>query len=786
VPMILQNSHRFRVLYPLLKYFSLMRVLLLLLLSVCCWGAKVSFGGNTLEVDGKAWLTNFSLSVLSHGSWLSLSVASSQPVRGSDRLGTFSGESTVFRTSSGLKVLQLDIVSYSPGKWFVFLAQFRLKLFAGDMIRFSTRFLVRVVPQAPTRSERHSAYFVFRDKGPNVTLGQMTFQDQFGFVRVQQFSPRVFYDMGGQPTVLFEPFSRRTMIVSPLNLFQSQAVGSADGFSVGLVGQLSEIPMGTTSHALVVVGLGMNATFSRWGQALLAYGRKTPNHSFNRVVKYLQYYTDNGAYYWYNNATFANFEDVFAALGADFKARKIPVRAVQIDSWWYHKGLQGYSQGTFGVSSWTPMKHIFPNGISGALTRMNISGSLLGVVLHNKFFSPDNSYRNNYPFIIEKQMALPLTSQLYFDIMGIDVNGLLAVYEQDWLITQRSMINALNTNLSVPLLWFRNMNEAAEKRDISIQLCMPMGMHYLHSTLHDRIVTTRVSQDSLPSQDTTQGDEQWRIGYTSLLAHSIGLLPSKDNFWSADGVQDGCTRPGSCFEWNGSLQSLVATLSRGPVGFGDAVGRANRTRLMMTCREDGMILTPDKPATVLDSVFDFIPNNVPLHNQTFQFLDEVWATFTAFGPHRWYFVVAIDMKRLVNVTLNDLNAEEDLLVYNWKAQAVSGYLTASSPLLFDAQKWTPPNLVIPFEYIWLIPRVRGCQDLYFIGEIGKYVPVSNRRIVNVQDNVNTGLIVILTGSPEETVTLAVIASSKLVTFDCVLDGSGAGKFACMNDNNCNC
>jgi hypothetical protein len=47
---------------------------------------------------------------------------------------------------------------------------------------------------------------------------------------------------------------------------------------------------------------------------------------------------------------------------------------------------------------------------------------------------------------------------------------------------------------------------------------------------------------------------------------------------------------------------LVATLSTEPVGPGDRVNYTNAQRVMKCCRQDGLILKPDRPLTTINAV----------------------------------------------------------------------------------------------------------------------------------------------------------------------------------------
>ena len=81
--------------------------------------------------------------------------------------------------------------------------------------------------------------------------------------------------------------------------------------------------------------------------------------------------------------------------------------------------------------------------------------------------------------------------------------------------------------------------------------------------------------------------------YTSLLLDAVGLAPSKDAFWSTAGAN----HP------NPELHAIVATLSTGPVGFMDRVGRFGRGVLRCTCDEGGVLLAPSRPLTAVEAMF---------------------------------------------------------------------------------------------------------------------------------------------------------------------------------------
>jgi hypothetical protein len=62
-------------------------------------------------------------------------------------------------------------------------------------------------------------------------------------------------------------------------------------------------------------------------------------------------------------------------------------------------------------------------------------------------------------------------------------------------------------------------------------------------------------------------------------------------------------RRGAVHEPMVQTQSLLAFLAGGPYGPSDGVGGGNRSLIMRSCREDGLLLRADKPVTMMDSAF---------------------------------------------------------------------------------------------------------------------------------------------------------------------------------------
>jgi hypothetical protein len=86
-----------------------------------------------------------------------------------------------------------------------------------------------------------------------------------------------------------------------------------------------------------------------------------------------------------------------------------------------------------------------------------------------------------------------------------------------------------------------------------------------------------------------------------MFADAIGLASFKDVFWSTS-LQPGAPYKPSPEEVLPEREILIATLSTGPVGPGDAINYTNVQRIMKCCRKDGLILKPDRPLTTINAL----------------------------------------------------------------------------------------------------------------------------------------------------------------------------------------
>lgn len=543
------------------------------------------------------------------------------------------------------------------------------------------------------------------------------------------------------------------VVFSPVDHPFETLVWLADGaLHSGLEGELDTVPPGFTHEFLVVRGRGINATMERWGAALRErLGRAVPDRYADTGLARLGYWTDNGAIYYYATAPGLNEADTLLTVKRDADSRGIPFGYVQLDSWWYFK--EASATGPFGgLTSWQPQPWMFPDGLDSFQRDLG-----LPLVLHNRWFAPENAYTDSYEFVQgggDPAMAFP-TGRGVFDEFMADAKSWGAVtYEQDWLMAQFWGVRWLREDLGRAEAWMDDLTGAASAAGLTVQLCMPGPGHFLDAGRHPAVTTARVSIDYLAGAPKTMYWPQFHT--TSLLAAAVGVWPFKDNFLSAPGQRD------LFDEAQNDQEALVSALSGGMVGAGDGIGAASATRLLRTCRADGVLLKPDRPATPLDAMF--LPHQRPytvtttsrrdgLGTWTYlaayalwrgddvrRFLDGLFAVIDYGRPIDDMFVLPEALTDWSVDLAGDLGIHEPVVAYDWRrgtAQVVEGTLALE-----------PRGKAFDYDYLVLAPILPN--GLALIGEPGKFVTLADRRFRAVEVAADA-LLVSLEGAASEAV-----------------------------------
>lgn len=402
------------------------------------------------------------------------------------------------------------------------------------------------------------------------------------------------------PVVLFDLAHRGetdVLILSPLSHFMatslSQRNRSSDAsLEYGIVGSISTIPANyMQSFMLFYSTNGINRGIREWGETMQRAFNRTNQYRLNdRTVNYLGYYTNNGGYYYYNTEPGINYEQTIIDVAHQLQ---FPNHYIEFDSWWYYKGTGG------GVSEWRALPDVFPDGLVSVHHRLgNIS-----LAAHNRWWAYDNVYKEKYAFAVDPaaKKALPIGNDSFWvDFFAEARTWGLVTYVQDWLEPQTRDFSPTRTDINIGEQWLKSMGAGAEQIGMNIQYCMSLPRHFLQALGISRVTHARASADYAVSL-MNHVRSQWQIGITSMFLDAIGIAPFKDVLWTAS------TQPGSPYSSNASevlpdRQILISTLSTGPVAVGDGINLTNIERIMRCCRQDGLILKPDRALTAINQV----------------------------------------------------------------------------------------------------------------------------------------------------------------------------------------
>jgi hypothetical protein len=387
------------------------------------------------------------------------------------------------------------------------------------------------------------------------------------------------------------------LVLSPFSHFMATSLsqrntGLDSVLEYGVLGSIATIPP-NYMHSFIVFYSpnGINDGIQEWGQTMQRAFNRSNEHRLNDLaVNYLGYFTNNGGYYYYNTQPGLNYEETMVNVAHDIK---FPFHYIELDSWWYYKGIKE------GVSQWRARPDIFPEGLPELHRRLEN----IPFAAHNRWWAYDNVYKQKYAFALDvaSSMALPIGNDTFWVDLFVEArNWGLILYIQDWLSPQTLDFVPLRTDINLGEQWLKSMGAAADQVGINIQYCMSLPQHILQALEIPRVTHARASGDYAVNLKNPR-KSQWNIGITSMLLGAIGIAPFKDVLWSTS-VQPGSPYGSNATEEVPDRQILIATLSTGPVAPGDGINFTNIERLMRCCRQDGLILKPDRPLTTINEL----------------------------------------------------------------------------------------------------------------------------------------------------------------------------------------
>jgi len=450
--------------------------------------------------------------------------------------------------------------------------------YGGAIRRYSDKPVVLFSLTARRPAARLGAEFP-RFTGFPRNLHPMSYEDS-------AFSPHSFrLAHNATPWVLFDDRAHTAVLSAASDFIVSQMHGDGRAdMASGLNPELADIPGGFTHKSLLVVGGGIGHTMQTWGQALTDLtGKARPSNQADLTLKYFGYWTDNGATY-YNYDPAKGYAGTMLAIWRRYRQEGIPIRYLQLDSWWYQKtrtspaGKEGpknarLPEGTWnaygGTLDYSASPALFPSGLAAFQRQLG-----LPLVVHARWVDPASPYHKSYRF----SGIAPTDPRWWDDRAAYLAGGGVACYEQDWLSEIYPHSPEMARSLQPGALFADNMARATRARGQTMQYCMATPRFFLQGAKYGNLTTIRTSGDRFERG-------KWNdFVYTSQLAHALGLWPWADVFMSGE-----------------TDNLLLATLSAGPVGTGDGLGRESRANILLAARGDGVLVKPDVPLMPTDA-----------------------------------------------------------------------------------------------------------------------------------------------------------------------------------------
>ena len=430
----------------------------------------------------------------------------------------------------------------------------------------------------------------------------------------------------------------------------------------------------------------------------------------------LSYWTDNGATYYYRTAPGVDYATTLARAVADCEARGLPIELVQIDSWFYpHEQLRPVSdEGApivppSGLMRWEPREDLFPDGFADLRARLGHRP----LAFHSRHFASASPYFARHAAWTDGAYAHPCGPELFDELLRSAASWGAITYEQDWLVEAFLGVRGLRAAPERAREWQESLDRAAGAHGLTLQWCMATPADFLQSVTLRHLTSIRTSGDYRYLFDNGL-NWVWFL-HVNAFARALGLNAFKDVFLS-----DRSAEPYA------EVEALLAALSGGPVGIGDAIGAADRDLVLRTCREDGVLVKPDAPLAAIDRCF--------LRHGHLQPALLTGETSSRHGAHRWTYVVTLHASssrdRLSErIALADLGAARPdgaVIAYDWRRgtferlAADGGWVAA-----LDFQDW---------ELRVLCPLLPGERALF--GDVARYATMGDRRVTGVTASVD--------------------------------------------------
>eukprot|EP00756_Hemistasia_phaeocysticola_P044960 Hpha_TRINITY_DN18735_c0_g1::TRINITY_DN18735_c0_g1_i1::g.47372::m.47372 len=577
-------------------------------------------GVYTLSVDSLPWYESAVPVVCVGGDSVTLSPTGSKPASGTDKFGTWTGTATSYESSSPKALMELVFKQYANMPQLVVgTASFPHGLNTsncGSNEDLSTQF-----PAFNTSAaQATSVYTLSWRSGVIAVTAAAKGLEKLGANGL---------DCGPVASTLIAGSSRTTLVWSSLDSHKILPQKTTGGvYQMGVAGAIPSLPSGF-NYSIVFTASTGGATQGvyEWGKAIqgfydMSYSKRLPSVTLSDVG----YYTDDGAYYyvwgggkelkdpqlstWIPPRPWAAEKGLVLVKEALY-AMGVPVAYMQLDDWWYQGPF--YFGNVKAVVDWhaSNSSGLFPNGLPAFSDALG-----LPLQLYTPFW--DDKYETKYRTFESTsfkgtKLVVPDDSYAFFsDLFDLGLkmtNGRFNTYEIDFLDANFKGCAACFNDVTAADRWYRGMADAALERNISIQYCLPSATDMLQSLEHKAVVQARASGDfARPEGSTAPWGNVVTLGGSSLLMGATAMAPSKDTLWTASPqppTSSDRTHSGYKTAPHVQLDSILATLSLGPVGISDGLNETDPGLIGQAFRnsKDSTLLRPSLPLTTLDSMW---------------------------------------------------------------------------------------------------------------------------------------------------------------------------------------
>ncbi len=530
--------------------------------------------------------------------------------------------------------------------------------------------------------------------------------------------------------VVFYDDDLNCFILSPLDGFLNTLISKDKNnrINCGIQGKIKEIPKKFSQTFILLFGKGINQSMKSLGDILLKYhDSKRKSLYANTITSYLGFWTDNGGYYYYNTEKGMNYEDTMLAIKEYFNKNNIPIGYYNFDSWWYLK----HTNKTF-TTIFRPLVRLMGGGLYGNTLRWETDPKIFTtdlktfyrdkfqkpITAHSRRWDARSPYIEKFEFETYKNQAIPLKKEFWQWLMKQAKESGIEVYEQDWMKNQIDSLPILTEDFNSQEEWLNNMAIAAKENGVDIFYCMQTPGILLYSLKHTNINISRSSGDY---------NHRWPLTYrfihstqANILFHAIGINSHPDVFRSRT-MENVKFRPFG--EKLPNFKCLYQILNAGVMAPGDKKENLNWPLLKKTCRNDGLLLKPDKPLTANDLMFK-------KHKKYY-----ICDTYTKINNLTWSYILISNIwpKRVKETffTLKELGFEkDDYIIYDYHSGV-------SNRIKFDEFIEVGRLRRYGYKYYIICPIMLNGMSL--IGCPDKFITCSGKFIIQVnatEDSLN--------------------------------------------------